>query len=556
MDAPRQTRDHRAQRQPGSAGAHVTEENEDDIALHRAQEALEVGDVEQALYLARQVLKVAQSRRDLLHEGRALACLADCDRQMSRLRRAFGNSQSAVHLLRMAQDQSGEVMALTTLSHTAACLGRSDEAVESALLAVSLSEGTALSPLQPLAQNYLGTAFLWARDFMRAEAAFERSADLVLADAPGTSPLQPLLNLAFLEICRCAIVRFEHGVTPPVDKLKARLADCADIIDRHGDEGLLPGMVATTRTLSHVLNGIAAAWTGEFDRASSQLMSCDAWETRHSRVGWLTALRRWLESEAAAACGDTGLAVELAREMIAAAVQAEHEELACMGHLLVATLEQRRGDSRAEADELRRLRQREQALRIEALDSRDRAAAWQLQARASADQIQRLESRSRMLEQMSLEDSLTRIPNRRALERRLLARMAPGAGKAEGTCVALIDVDRFKHINDNFSHLVGDEVLKVVASVLTGAVRADDFVARLAGDEFVVLFGHAPLSAAEQACARMKAAIRQHDWQAIAPGLQVSISVGLEQARVGESMQTLLQRSDSQMYADKRRSRG
>ncbi|RTL46709.1 MAG: GGDEF domain-containing protein [Burkholderiales bacterium] len=533
----------------------MTGQNEDDAALLRAHEALARGDVELATDLARQVLKLAQARRDPLHEGRALACLADCDRQMSRLRRAFGNSQSAVHLLRMAQDLSGEVMALTTLSHTAASLGRSDEAVESALIAVSLSERMALSHLQPLAHNYLGTAFLWGRDFVRAEAALERSADLLHADQPGTSPLQPLLNLAFLEICRCAVLRFEQGATPSVDKLKARLADCADIIDRHGDEGLLPGLVVTTRTLNHVLNGMAAAWAGEIDRASSQLMSCDAWEVRHSRTSWLTALRRWLESEAAAACGDMGLAVDLAREMIAAAVQAEHEELACLGHVVVATLERRRGDSRAEADELRRLRQREQILRLEALDSRDRAAAWQLQARASADQIQRLASRSQMLEQMSLEDSLTRIPNRRALERRLMARMAAGTAAAAGTCVALIDVDRFKHINDSFSHLVGDEVLKVVAQLLAGAVRAEDFVARLAGDEFVVLFGQSLLSAAEQACTRMKTAIRDHDWQTIAPGLQVSISVGLDQARAGESMQALLARSDSRMYADKRRSR-
>lgn len=537
----------------GSAGAQLTEGNEDDVALHRAHEALALGDAEQAIYLAREVLKFAQARRDVLHEGRALACLADCDRQMSRLRRAFGNSQSAVHLLRMAQDLSGEVMALTTLAHTAASLGRSDEAVESALLAVSLSEGMALSHLQPLAHNYLGTSFLWGRDFVRAEAAFERSADLVHADEPGGSPLQPLLNLAFLEICRGAVLRFEHGVAPPVDKLKARLADCADIIDRHGDEGLLPGLVVTTRTLTHLFNGMAAAWTGDIERASAELMACDAWETRHGRISWLTAVRRWLESESAAACGDTGLAVELAREMITAAVQAEHEELACLGHLVVATLEQRRGDTAAEAAELRRLRQREQALRLEALDSRDRAAAWQLQARASADQIQRLESRSRMLEQMSLEDSLTRIPNRRALERRLLARIAAGA--AGGLCVALIDVDRFKHINDNFSHLVGDEVLKAVAALLSGAVRSEDFVARLAGDEFVVLFGNQPLATAQQACDRMKAAVQTHDWQAIAPGLQVSLSIGLEQARPGESMQDLLLRSDGQMYADKRRSR-
>lgn len=527
---------------------------EDEVALQRAQAALEAGDVEQAIYLARQVLKGAQGSRNLLHEGRALACLADCDRQLSRLRRAFGNSQSAVHLLRMAQDLAGEVMALTTLAHTAASLGRSDEAVESALLAVSLSEAMPVLHLQPLAHNYLGTAFLWCQDFVRAEAAFERSADLVQADEPGASPLQPLINLAFLEACRFAVLRFEDGAAPPVDKLQARLADCAEITDRLGDEGLLPGMTVTTRALGHVLNGLAAAWAGDLERASAELLWCDAWETRHGRISWLTALRRWLESEAAAACGDTALAIDLGREMISAAAQAEHEQLACLGHLVVASLERSRGDGQAEADELRRLRQREQTLRLEALDSRDRAAAWQLQARASADQIQRLESRSRMLEQMSLEDSLTRLPNRRALERRLLARLAPGAG-ARATCVALIDVDRFKLINDNFSHQVGDEVLKVVATVLAGAVRSNDFVARLAGDEFVVLFADAPMAEAQPICDRMQDAVQRHAWQAIAQGLQVSISVGLEQARAGESMQALLARSDGRMYADKRRAR-
>jgi diguanylate cyclase len=219
----------------------------------------------------------------------------------------------------------------------------------------------------------------------------------------------------------------------------------------------------------------------------------------------------------------------------------------------VATLEHMRGNSHAEADELRRLYQREQAIRRETLDSRDQAAEWQLQARASADQILRLEYRSRMLERLSLEDSLTGIPNRRALDRQLQARAAASPQAGQQTCVALIDVNRFKQINDGFSHHVGDLVLKAVAEVLCRSVRAGDFVARLAGDEFVVLFGRATFADAQRVCVRMKAAVQEHDWRAIAEGLQVSISVGLEQAREGESMQALLQRSDDQMYADKRR---
>lgn len=523
----------------------------EDIALHRAHEALEAGDVEQATYLARQVLKAAQSSRDTLDEGRALACLADCDRLRSHLRRAHRNSLSAVHLLRHGQDLAGELMALTTLSHTAASLGRLDEAVESARLAVTLSEGLPASHLQPLAHNYLGTALLWCKDFARAESAFERSADLVHVDEPTASPLQPLLNLAFLEALRFAMLRFETGISPSLSKLTTRLEDCAEIIERHGDDGLLAGMTATTRTLLHLLQGLAAAWQGDVQATSAELLWCDAWDASQGQVGWATGLRHWLETEAAWTCGDSALAMALGREIVTAAAEAEHESLACLGHVVVATLARACGDARAEADELRQLHRREQALRIEALDSRDRAQEWQLQARASADQILRLESRSRMLEQLSLEDSLTRIPNRRALDRQLSVRRTAADDDAP-TCVALIDVDRFKHINDNFSHHVGDEVLKVIADVLSSSVRSSDFVARLAGDEFVVLFGHATLPLAQQICARMKATVRDHGWHALAPGLEVSISIGLEQGRKGESMQALLRRSDDRMYADKR----
>jgi diguanylate cyclase (GGDEF)-like protein len=529
----------------------VTQSNED-IALQRAQEALEVGDVEQATYLARQVLTAAQSSRDALDEGRALACLADCERHRSHLRRAHRHSQSAVHLLRREQDLAGEVMALTTLAHSAACLGRLDEAVESARLAVTLADGLPPSHLQPLAHNYLGTALLWCKDFARAEAAFERSADLVHADEPTASPLQPLLNLAFLEALRHATLRFQTGTAPSVARLNTRLSDCAEIVRLHGDDGLLPGMTTTTRTLLHLLQGLAAAWSGDVESLSAELLCCDAWDARQREVGWLTGLRRWLETEAAWACGDTALAMALGREIVAAATEAEHESLACLGHLVVATLARAGGDASAEAQELRLLHLREQALRTEALDSRDRAQEWQLQARAAADQVVRLQSRSRLLERLSLEDSLTRIPNRRALDRQLSARQA--AADDGPTCVALIDVNRFKQINDNFSHQVGDEVLKVVADVLSSSVRSSDFVARLAGDEFVVLFGQATLPLAAQICDRMKAAVREHDWPSLAPGLAVSISIGLEQGRPGESMQALLRRSDDRMYADKRRS--
>ena len=131
-----------------------------------------------------------------------------------------------------------------------------------------------------------------AKEDMKLRHDFlERSADLVHVDEPSASPLQPLLNLAFLEAFRFAVLRFESGIAPSVGKLHARLVDCGDIIERHGDEGLLLGMTEATRTLFHVLKGLAAAWSGDLEAAAAELQWCDAWQARDGRATWRNAPR-------------------------------------------------------------------------------------------------------------------------------------------------------------------------------------------------------------------------------------------------------------------------
>lgn len=521
-----------------------------DSALLRAHEALEVGDAEQASFLAHAVLEGAGRHGSRLFEGRALACLAHCDRQLSRLRSAHDASQRAVQILREAKDLAGEVMALTTLSHTATSLGWVDEAVENALLAVALAERLPASHLQALTQNYLGTAFFWSRDYEHAAAAFERSADLAKQMEPAASPLQPLLNLVFLEVFRHAMERYDGHLAPSPCAVERQLHRCDEVMARLGDESLMLGMTVTARTLWHIFRGLAATWAGKYEEADAELIWSEAWEGRYGQVTWLTGMRRWLQLEVAWAQGRLGPALAFGAQLVAVATQAEHEELARLGHVALAHLHRTRGDRAAEAHELLALRQREQRIRAEALRSRAQAVQWQLQARASADQIVQLESKSRLHEQLALEDSLTGIPNRRAFDRTVLA--SEGATSAEETtCIALIDVDSFKKVNDAHSHHVGDQVLKVVADIVSRSVRGQDFVARLAGDEFVALFKGAQLTDAKHICERMKAAVREHDWEAISPGLRVTISVGVEQAAAGESVHALLQRSDKRMYEDK-----
>ena len=85
-------------------------------------------------------------------------------------------------------------------------------------------------------------------------------------------------------------------------------------------------------------------------------------------------------------------------------------------------------------------------------------------------------------------DPLTGLLNRRAFQERLDHELVIGRTRKASVVLALIDVDNFKQVNDNLGHQVGDQVLQAVASVLIGAARATDVVARYAGDEFVMIF--------------------------------------------------------------------
>lgn len=149
--------------------------------------------------------------------------------------------------------------------------------------------------------------------------------------------------------------------------------------------------------------------------------------------------------------------------------------------------------------------------------------------------------------QQALQDPLTGLPNRRALDDRLGTLIN---AQTHPMSIALVDLDGFKVVNDKHSHAEGDDVLRVIASTLRQALRGDDLVARYGGDEFVVLLPGAPLHAAEAALGRAVDAVADLPSD-LSRG--VTLSVGVVSVRPREAAHSALARADSAMYLAKRR---
>ncbi len=173
-----------------------------------------------------------------------------------------------------------------------------------------------------------------------------------------------------------------------------------------------------------------------------------------------------------------------------------------------------------------------------------------------------LEGRSRDLEralvkvhELAMRDDLTGLYNRRQLMEYLQRQKALADRNTLSFAVCYVDLDHFKRVNDRFGHRQGDEVLKAFAEIARRVVREEDFVARMGGEEFVLVLTNATLTDAVRVAERLR---RQTQLMVIhpnAPDFAVTASVGIAAYRLREAVEQLLSRADAAMYAAKTQGR-
>ena len=160
------------------------------------------------------------------------------------------------------------------------------------------------------------------------------------------------------------------------------------------------------------------------------------------------------------------------------------------------------------------------------------------------------------LQESVLRNALTGLYNRRALDSIGVDLIAKCRSKGQVVSIAIIDIDRFKAINDTFGHPVGDEVLISVSQRMKHALKKSDLLVRYGGEEFVVVLFGADLMAAKAVCERLRLVVNSSNVQTESGGIPVTISVGVaEISPLDDSYHAALSVADQALFVAKRNGR-
>lgn len=148
-------------------------------------------------------------------------------------------------------------------------------------------------------------------------------------------------------------------------------------------------------------------------------------------------------------------------------------------------------------------------------------------------------------------DTLTKLANRRAFEDEFQRRSAEFRRHGTRFLLMIIDIDRFKLLNDTYGHPAGDAVLAQLSAILRQTVRDTDLVARFGGEEFVLLLPAGEMNQVTDSMERIRKAVEENEFRLENCSVRVTVSCGAAEPQERETSESLLKRADAALYAAK-----
>jgi diguanylate cyclase len=187
----------------------------------------------------------------------------------------------------------------------------------------------------------------------------------------------------------------------------------------------------------------------------------------------------------------------------------------------------------------------------EALKARDKMVLARQEVQDAETRIHQLEAKLQHMSELVREDQLTGSLNRRGLDDVFERETARADRRGTPLCIAVLDLDDFKKLNDTYGHIAGDAALKHLVKIVKDTLRSMDVIARFGGEEFLILLPETTIEAASQTMTRLQRELTKHFFLHDNEKVLITFSAGVALRKPNEDQTALVQRADKAMYQAK-----